>query len=89
MRHRSCWITLLCCASAAHTPAQPYPAKSIRLIVPYVPGGGVDIIARATAQELAKRVGQQIIVDNRTGGGGNVGSDLVAKSPPDGYTCKP
>ncbi len=66
--------------------AQPYPAKSIRMVVPYAPGGGVDIIARATAQELAKRVGQQIIVDNRTGAGGNVGSDAVAKSAPDGYT---
>jgi tripartite-type tricarboxylate transporter receptor subunit TctC len=66
--------------------AQPYPTKSIRMIVPYAPGGGVDIIARATAQELAKRIGQQIIVDNRTGAGGNVGSDLVAKSAPDGYT---
>jgi len=66
--------------------AQSYPVKAIRLVVPYAPGGGVDIIARATAQELAKRVGQQIIVDNRTGAGGNVGSDSVAKSAPDGYT---
>ena len=66
--------------------AQSYPAKSIRMVVPYAPGGGVDIIARATAQELARRVGQQIIVDNRAGAGGNVGSDAVAKSAPDGYT---
>jgi tripartite-type tricarboxylate transporter receptor subunit TctC len=66
--------------------AQSYPAKPIRLIVPYAPGGAVDIIARATAQELTKRVGQQIIVDNRTGAGGNIGSDTVAKAPPDGYT---
>jgi len=71
---------------ASNVIAQSYPVKPVRLIVPYAPGGGVDIIARAVAQELAKRVGQQIIVDNRTGGGGNVGSDLVAKSPPDGYT---
>ncbi len=56
------------------------------MIVPYAPGGGVDIIARTTAQELAKRIGQQIIVENRTGGGGNVGSDAVAKAAPDGYT---
>ncbi len=66
--------------------AQSYPAKSIRMVVPYAPGGGVDIIARATAQELARRVGQQIVVDNRTGAGGNVGSDAVAKAAPDGYT---
>jgi tripartite-type tricarboxylate transporter receptor subunit TctC len=65
---------------------QAYPTKPIRMIVPYAPGGGVDIIARATAQELTKRIGQQIIVENRTGAGGNVGSELVAKSAPDGYT---
>jgi tripartite-type tricarboxylate transporter receptor subunit TctC len=66
--------------------AQAYPAKSIRLIVPYAPGGGVDIVARALAQELTRRMGQQIIVDNRTGAGGNIGSDVVAKATPDGYT---
>ena len=72
------------CAGAAT--AQSYPAKPIRIVVPYAPGGAVDIIARATAQELGKRVSQRVIVDNRTGAGGNVGSDIVAKSVPDGYT---
>ena len=71
------------CADAS---AQAYPVKSLRLIVPYAPGGGVDIVARALAQELTKRLGQQIIVDNRTGAGGNIGSDVVAKATPDGYT---
>jgi tripartite-type tricarboxylate transporter receptor subunit TctC len=66
--------------------AQSYPAKPIRLIVPYAPGGGVDIVARTTAQELVKRLGQQVIVENRTGAGGNVGSEAVAKAAPDGYT---
>ena len=66
--------------------AQSYPAKPIRLIVPYAPGGGVDIVARTTAQELIKRLGQQVIVENRTGAGGNIGSDAVAKAAPDGYT---
>ncbi|MSP97033.1 MAG: tripartite tricarboxylate transporter substrate binding protein [Betaproteobacteria bacterium] len=84
-------LRLACIAAAAATfasgaIAQTYPVKPIRLVVPYAPGGGVDIIARATAQELAKRLGQQIIVDNRTGAGGNIGSDTVAKAPPDGYT---
>jgi tripartite-type tricarboxylate transporter receptor subunit TctC len=73
-------------ALATNAAAQTYPAKPIRMIVPYAPGGGVDIIARTTAQALSKRVAQQVIVDNRTGGGGNVGSDAVAKSAPDGYT---
>ena len=54
--------------------------------MPYAPGGGVDIIARTTAQELSRRIDQQIVVENRTGAGGNVGSDAVAKSAPDGYT---
>ena len=79
-------ISIAAAAFANDASAQTYPAKPIRMIVPYAPGGGVDIIARATAQELAKRVGQQIIVENRTGGGGNVGSDAVAKAAPDGYT---
>ena len=69
------------CASA-----QTYPSKPVRMIVPYAPGGGVDIIARTTAQALSRRINQQIIVDNRTGAGGNVGSALAAKSAPDGYT---
>jgi tripartite-type tricarboxylate transporter receptor subunit TctC len=71
---------------ATSTFAQSYPVKPVRMIVPYAPGGGVDIIARATAQELAKRVNQPVVVENRTGAGGNVGSDAVAKAAPDGYT---
>jgi len=84
-------LRVACLAAAAATfasgaIAQSYPAKPVRLVVPYAPGGAVDIIARATAQELAKRLGQQIIVDNRTGAGGNIASDTVAKALPDGYT---
>ena len=90
-RSRRAALSLAGIAAAAATfasgaIAQSYPAKPIRIVVPYAPGGAVDIIARATAQELTKRVGQQIIVDNRTGAGGNIGSDTVAKAPPDGYT---
>jgi len=66
--------------------AQAYPSKPVRIIVPYGAGGAVDIVARALGQELTKRLGQTVIVDNRTGAGGNIASDLVAKSPPDGYT---
>jgi tripartite-type tricarboxylate transporter receptor subunit TctC len=66
--------------------AQVYPTKPIRLISPFAPGGPNDIIARFLAQRLAEPLGQPIVVDNRGGAGGNLGTDLVAKSTPDGYT---
>jgi len=72
--------------SAGSALAQSYPAKPIRLIVPYAAGGGVDIVARTVGQELGKRVNQSIVIENRTGAGGNIGSEAVAKAPPDGYT---
>jgi tripartite-type tricarboxylate transporter receptor subunit TctC len=66
--------------------AQAYPTKPIRLIVPYAPGGGTDIISRAAAIELTKTLGQPVTVENRAGAGGNVGAEIAAKSAPDGYT---
>ena len=66
--------------------AQAWPAKSIRLISPFAPGGGTDITSRALAPKLTAAFGQQVIVDNRGGAGGMVGVDLAAKAPPDGYT---
>ncbi len=73
------------CASGIVS-AQTYPIKPIRLIVPFTPGGGTDMLGRSIAQKLGEAWSQSVVVDNRAGGGGNIGTDMVAKSPPDGYT---
>ena len=66
--------------------AQSFPAKPLKLVTPFPPGGSADIIARVTAQSLADVLGQPVVVDNRPGAGGVVGSEFVAKQAPDGYT---
>lgn len=66
--------------------AQTYPAKAVRVIVPFAPGGGSDITARQVSQKLSEQLGQQFVVDNRGGAGGLIGMEVVAKAPPDGYT---
>ena len=90
MKSRSVQIVLAACALvglAGHeAPAQDYPAKPIRLIVPFPPGGGNDTIARLMGQKLAPTLGQQVLVDNRPGAAGAIGAELAAKAPPDGYT---
>lgn len=72
------------CATAVMT--QQYPVKAVRVVVPYPPGGGNDIIGRLVADELGKRLGQQMLVDNRPGGSTAIGAEIVARAPADGYT---
>ena len=75
---------LIAFAAGAH--AEAYPARPIRLIVPFAPGGGNDTVARLVGESLGKRLGQPVVIDNRTGAGGVVGADAAAKAAPDGYT---
>lgn len=79
-------ITAAVSAQAAQTATSAYPTKPIRVVVTFPPGGPTDIIARAVSQKLAESFGQPVVVDNRSGAGGNIGMDIVAKAPADGYT---
>ena len=72
--------------AAAGAAAQQYPVKPVRMMVPFVPGGNTDIIARIVAPEMSKALGQQLVIENRGGAGSIIGTEVVAKSPPDGYT---
>ncbi len=83
---RSLIAVTLSCASFLTLAQQAYPAKPIRLIVGFAPGGGTDIVARAIAPKMSEILGQSIIIENKSGAAGTIGADLVAKSNPDGYT---
>src|SRR3954469_2362618 len=74
--------------SPAATPAEPlkYPVKPVRIIVPYAPGGGADIVARIVAQKMSERFQQSVVIDNRAGAGGAIGSEMAVRATPDGYT---
>ena len=74
------------CAHAADAPQQKYPVRPVRIIVPYAPGGGADVVARVISQKLSDTLGHSIVVDNRSGGGGTIGSETAVRATPDGYT---
>ena len=79
-------LTLFALCATFPVAAQNYPTKTIRLVSPFPPGGSVDVVGRILAAKLTENLGQQVIVDNRSGASGIIGTELVAKAPPDGYT---
>ena len=79
-------ITLALTLAAGAAAAQTYPTKAVRLVVPFLAGGSTDIVGRTVAQKLSEMWGQQAFVDNRPGGGTTIGTEMVAKAAPDGYT---
>lgn len=83
---RSFLATALVAAASQPVVAQGYPARSMRMVVPFAPGGATDVLARLISQRLNAAWGQPVVVENRTGAGGNIGADIVAKARPDGYT---
>jgi tripartite-type tricarboxylate transporter receptor subunit TctC len=85
-RRHFAWVLAACAALGAPALAQTYPTKPVRIVVPFPAGGTTDIVARLVGVELQKMWGQPVIVENRAGAGGAIGTEAVAKSPPDGYT---
>ena len=80
----ACLVALLLIGGGAR--ADDYPSRPVRVIAPFPPGGGVDLVTRLAADVLSRQLGQQFVVDNRPGAGANLGAELLAKSAPDGYT---
>ena len=81
---KACALAALAIPASAY--AQVYPAKPVRMIVAYPPGGGTDIVGRLVAQKLGESLGQSVVVENRGGASGNIGTELAARAAPDGYT---
>jgi len=79
-------VAIVAAAISAAAMGQPYPSKPIRMVVPYPPGGGTDLLARSIAPRLSEKEGQSVAVDNRSGANGMIGGEIVSKSPADGYT---
>ena len=81
-----CFVLLAASAAGAFAQSAAYPAKPVRLVVPYTPGASNDTLSRATGETMSPILGQPIVIDNRPGAGGMIGAEHVARSPPDGYT---
>src|SRR5436309_12787833 len=78
-------LLLIAPRAAGASPAQDYPSRPVRMVVPFSPGGSTDTLARIVGQKLTERSGQPVIIENRAGAGGHIGAEQVAKSAPDGY----
>ena len=79
-------VAVAACTLPVAASAQSYPAKTVRVVIPWPPGGSNDVVGRLVMQKLSEAMGQQFVIDNRAGAAGSIGSDTVAKAPPDGYT---
>jgi len=86
MSRKAGWVVAIALAFPCFAQAQGYPARPVRLIVPFPPGGSVDVVARALTPKLSERLGQQLVIENRSGASGNIGTEVVAHARPDGYT---
>ena len=83
---RALVVALALCALGSEVYAQNYPVRPVRMIVPFAPGGGTDIVGRTIAQKMSETLGQSVVVDNRPGAGGTIGAELAVRASPDGYT---
>src|SRR3954462_12302058 len=86
MKRRWRWWMLVALVPAMHAGAAQWPERPVRVVVPFAPGGATDVVARLVGPRLSDEFGQQFVIDNRAGAGGTIGTEIVARANPDGYT---